>query len=216
MCLNILMWNIINKILEFLFNLQDRLKHESDTGMRLELMGRLEVLREEVNKMEQQYEKTKPLVNLVDNMVKLGSLYRAGSMQWDSNSINAGPNVQRLRTNQKELERRLRMDEQKQWNKFDPNQIELNSKVQQLYELDQRLQEESNNLQILQQDKDEIEGALEELNRKFATNQMLPEHYVSSKKIQHSLQLELSKIHSQLAENARVSKKTEETFGKKS
>lgn len=57
---------------------------------------------------------------------------------------------------------------------------------------------------MLQQDKDEIEGVLDELNRKFATNQMLPEHYVQSKKIQHSLELELSKVHSQMAENARV------------
>lgn len=88
-------------------------------------MGRLEVLREEVNKMEQQYEKTKPLVNLVDNMVKLGSLYRAGSIQWDTNSIRSGMTLQRLRVNQKDLERRLQLDDQKQWNKYDPTQIEL-------------------------------------------------------------------------------------------
>lgn len=106
--------------------MQRRLKNESDaTATRLELMGRQEVLREEVNKMEQQYEKTKPLMNLVDNMVKLGSLYRAGSMQWDTNSMSSGMNLQRLRVNQKELERKLQVDDQKQWSKFDSNQIEL-------------------------------------------------------------------------------------------
>lgn len=57
---------------------------------------------------------------------------------------------------------------------------------------------------MLQQDKDEIEGALEELNRRFATNEMLPDTYMTTKKIQHSLELELSKVHSQLAENSRV------------
>lgn len=120
-----------NLILFFLIEFsQRRLKNESDaTATRLELMGRLEVLREEVNKMEQQTEKTKPLVNLVDNMVKLGSLYRAGSIQFnDTNSMSSGINVQRLRLNQKELERRLQMDDQKQWNKFDPTQIELQVK----------------------------------------------------------------------------------------
>lgn len=76
--------------------------------------------------------------------------------------------------------------------------------MQQLYELDQRLQEESNNLQILQQDKDDIENALDELKHRFATNNMLPENYVASKKVQHSLEMELSKVHAQLAENARV------------
>lgn len=75
-----------------------------------------------------------------------------------------------------------------------------------MYELDKLLQEESNNLQMVQQDKDEIEIALDELNRRFATNDMLPENYMTSKKIQHSLELELSQVHSQLAENARVSK----------
>lgn len=76
--------------------------------------------------------------------------------------------------------------------------------MQQLYELDQRLQEESNNLQMLQQDKDEIENALDELNQRFATTEMLPETYMTTKKIQHSLELELSKVHNQLAENSRV------------
>lgn len=76
--------------------------------------------------------------------------------------------------------------------------------MQQLYDLDQRLQEESNNMQMLQQDKDDIENALDELNHRFATNDMLPQDYVASKKIQHSLEMELSKVHSQLAENARV------------
>lgn len=74
-----------------------------------------------------------------------------------------------------------------------------------MYELDQRLQEESNNLQMLQQDKDDIECALEEINQRFATCNMLPETYMTTKKIQHSLELELSKVHNQLAENARVS-----------
>lgn len=106
--------------------IQQRLKNESDsTAMRLELMGRLEVLREEVNKLEQQYEKTKPLVNLVENMVKLGSLYRAGSMQWSSNSFNSNATLQRMRSNQKDNENRVQVDERAQWNKYDPDQIEF-------------------------------------------------------------------------------------------
>lgn len=106
--------------------IQQRLKNESDsTGTRLELMGRMEVLREEVNKLEQQYEKTKPLVNLVDNMVKLGSLYRAGSMQWSSNSFNSNATLQRMRSNQKDNEHRVQLDERNQWEKYDPDQIEF-------------------------------------------------------------------------------------------
>lgn len=77
--------------------------------------------------------------------------------------------------------------------------------MQRLYELDQRLQEESNNLQILQQDKQDIEATLDELKHRLASNQIPPENYIASKKIQQSLQLELCKVHSDLAEHARVS-----------
>lgn len=77
--------------------------------------------------------------------------------------------------------------------------------MQRLYELDQRLQEESNNLQILQQDKQDIEATLDELKHRLATNQIPPENYIASKKIQQSLQLELCKVHSELAEHSHVS-----------
>lgn len=106
------------------------MKNESDaTATRLELMGKLEILREEVNKLEQQYEKTKPLVNLVDNMVKLGSLYRVGSMQWDVSGSNTGGAMDRLRSNQKDLERRIQIDDERQWTKYNPSQIELHVRL---------------------------------------------------------------------------------------
>lgn len=80
----------------------------------------------------------------------------------------------------------------------------MQQKVQQLYELDEILQEESDNLHLLQRDKEDIEGALAELNRKFDTDRVQPDSFVTTKKIQHSLEVELSKIHHQLAINSRV------------
>lgn len=82
--------------------------------------------------------------------------------------------------------------------------MQLQQKVQQLYELDEILQEESDNLHLLQRDKEDIEGALAELNLKFATDRVQSESFVTTKKIQHSLEVELSKIHHQLAANSRV------------
>lgn len=67
------------------------------------------------------------------------------------------------------------------------------------------MQEESDNLHILQRDKEDIESALDELKRKFATNQIKPDQFVATKKIQRSLEVELSKVHHQLAINSRVS-----------
>lgn len=92
-------------------------------------MGKLEILREEVSKLEQQYEKTKPLVNLVDNMVKLGSLYRAESNGSHSKNKSA-TNLDSLRINQVEVERRAQMDDEKHWQNFNLCQIELNVSYQ--------------------------------------------------------------------------------------
>lgn len=207
-------------------------------------MSRLEILREQMNTVEKQYEKNKPLVNLVDNMVKLGALYRTESLQWNDNPMTASrDNLNRLHANQRNQERFLIADDQNEWNKYNSRQIELHvssiesvfklvvalwhtitiktlnsivnlkiniplkwlqQKVQQLYELDEILQEESDNLHLLQRDKEDIEGALAELNRKFATDHVQPESFVDTQKIQHSLEAELSKIHSQLAINSRV------------
>lgn len=89
-------------------------------------MGKLEILREEVNKLEQQYEKTKPLVNLVDNMVKLGSLYRAESNGIHYPKNKCIMNSDSLRLNQIEIEHCAQMDDEKYWQNFNPCQIELN------------------------------------------------------------------------------------------
>lgn len=51
----------------------------------MEHLQKLEELKRHLLELEKQYEKGKPLVNLVDNMVKLGSLYRSN----DSPSNNS-------------------------------------------------------------------------------------------------------------------------------
>lgn len=88
-------------------------------------MSRLEILKEQMNKLEKQYEKNKPLVNLVDNMVKLGALYRTGSLQWNNDGQNSAMAFDRLHSNQRNQELRLISDEQKEWDKLSPRQIEL-------------------------------------------------------------------------------------------
>jgi hypothetical protein len=98
---------------------------------------KLEKLKRELSELEKQYEKSKPLVNLVDNMVKLGSLYRGGSSNNNNNNNNSGdyrnnrgyPNetttLDRLEFNQRMQERRLMQEEQRQWERMSPNQTEL-------------------------------------------------------------------------------------------
>lgn len=68
--------------------------------------------------MEKKYEESKPLVNLVDNMVKLGSFYNKNSDNDVNNSVI-------LEQNQREQERRMFADEKKQWDRISPNPVEL-------------------------------------------------------------------------------------------
>lgn len=114
--------------LNYLFGqLQQRLSTDNEpTTIRLELMSKLEVLREQINKIEKQYDKNRPLVNLVDNMVKLGALYRTESHQWHPNALASFENLERLHSNQTNQERQMIAEEQKQWNNMDPHQAELN------------------------------------------------------------------------------------------
>lgn len=70
------------------------------------------------------------------------------------------------------------------------------------------MQEESETLHILQRDKEDIEGALDELKRKIAADNLTQSMKMTSKKRQNSLEQELSRVHYQLAAN---SQKLEQT-----
>lgn len=79
------------------------------------------MLKQQLSELEKQYEKSKPLVNLVDNMVKLGSLYRGGNQRYPNETTT----LDRLEFNQRIQERRLMQEEQRQWERMSPNQSEL-------------------------------------------------------------------------------------------
>lgn len=114
--------------------MQNRIR-TCDGNARTENLTRLEQLKRQLVELEKQYEKSKPLVSLVDNMVKLGSLYRNGSAvtpQTPGVHHNQHPlNMQspaesltqdRLEFNQRVQERRQLHEEQKHWDRISPNQ----------------------------------------------------------------------------------------------
>lgn len=78
--------------------------------------------------LEKQYDKRKPLVNLVDNMVKLGSLYRNGSVQNIRQLSNETVTLNRREFNQRIQERRLLQEERKHWDRLSPNHVQLQVK----------------------------------------------------------------------------------------
>lgn len=135
-------------------------------------------------------------------MVKLGSLYR-------SPNDRLNPYIrERLEFNQHIQERRLLAEERRDWNRLNPNHSHLQEKVQELYQLDRLIQEESSTLQNLQQDKEDIERALGDLRQRINKGLNDPAEIDQARKQQAVLENELTRVHSMLAEN---SKKLEET-----
>ncbi|XP_052859647.1 uncharacterized protein LOC128266898 [Anopheles cruzii] len=174
---------------------------------------RLESLKQQLIELEKQYEKEKPLINLVDNMVKLGSLYRGptagGKSQLQSPE---SATLDRLEFNQRMQERRLLQEEQRQWDRTSPNHAELQSKVQQLYQIDKLMQEESGTLQALQRDKENLEKALATLKTRILCREGgVPVAMDSARQQQHTLERELSRVHQLLAANSKKLEKTVST-----
>ncbi|KAF5285163.1 hypothetical protein FQA39_LY16751 [Lamprigera yunnana] len=183
-------------------NIQSRLP-KMDSSKRLENLQKLEQIKQHLLELERQYEKGKPLVNLVDNMVKLGSLYRLPK------DNNHHPHTKdRLVFNQHIQECRLLAEERRDWNRLSPNQTELQTKVQQLFQLDHLIQEESETLQSLQQDKEEIEKTLGGLRHRLIQGFKDPMEVEQAKKQQVMLENELIRVHYMLSQNSR---KLEET-----
>ncbi|CAD1478113.1 unnamed protein product, partial [Heterotrigona itama] len=194
---------------------------ELDTPRRLENLQKLEELKKHLMDLEKQYEKGKPLVNLVDNMVKLGSLYNRNTAN-GTNSVSGSRHDlahdnsrdHRLEFNQKVQEQRLLAEERRDWDRLSPDHGQLQAKVQQLYKLDRLLQEESGTLHSLQQDKaskgaiEILEKALGGLRHKLQGSRSNLAEAERYRKQQLLLEKELSRVRVLLAHN---SKKLEET-----
>ncbi|XP_068993141.1 serine/arginine repetitive matrix protein 2 isoform X1 [Neodiprion pinetum] len=191
---------------------------ELDTPRRLENLQKLEELKKHLMDLEKQYEKGKPMVNLVDNMVKLGSLYNRGTTTNGTGGVSSSRHdlVQektrevrdRLEFNQRVQEQRLLAEERRDWDRLSPDHGQLQAKVQQLYKLDRLLQEESGTLHSLQQDKEILEKALGGLRNKLQGSRSNPAEVERYRKQQLLLERELSRVRLLLAHN---SKKLEET-----
>lgn len=137
-------------------------------------------------------------------MVKLGSLYQAGSALENPDGLST-PTIlkERLEFNDKVQEKRLLAEENKEWLRIKPDVNDLQEKVDRLYDLDQLMQEESGNLLHLRQDKELLEKALGGLRHKMQGIHS-PAEEERYKRQQHVLERELSSVRSVLANNSKV------------
>ncbi|XP_045779529.1 uncharacterized protein LOC123877067 isoform X2 [Maniola jurtina] len=165
---------------------------------REESLQRLEQLKSQLMELENHYEKSKPLVQLVDNMVKLGSLYN-----------RPGSTIERLERNQRLRQKVLAEHavEQQRWLESaaagKPLETEAaRVRVAELWALEQELADEAAILQGLKTDKDAIDSLLSGVRSK------LDSVNVGTRAQPSGLEAELARVHAMLAHN---SKKLEQT-----
>ena len=82
----------------------------------------------------------------------------------------------------------------------------VQSKVQQLYQIDKLMQEESGTLQALQRDKENLEKALATLKTHVLNREggNMPMAMDTARQQQHTLERELTRVHQLLAANSKV------------
>ncbi|CAK1545581.1 unnamed protein product [Leptosia nina] len=181
----------INSIEECLSSLKAMEREES--------LRRLEQLKMQLTELEQHYAKSKPLVQLVDNMVKLGSLYN-----------KPGSTIERLERNQRLRQKVLAEHalEQQRWLESAAAGKSLETeaaraRVAELWALEQELADEASILQGLKTDKDAIESLLSGVRSKLDSVNMDDVPLPGG-----GLEAELARVHAMLAHN---SKKLEQT-----
>lgn len=173
-----------------------------------EYKDRLDRLSKQVMKLERQYEKKRPLINLLDNMVKLGALY-----QNRKKSLRRSQTILETKTQPREQlqflrdaqERNILKDERQYWTENNPNQRDLQQKVNKLFKLEQAIQNESNMLHDFQKNKLNIKGKLNELNN-VSNNKIMSTAALFDQQMKKDyLEQELSGVHDHMATKSRVS-----------
>lgn len=175
-----------------------------------EYKDRLDRLSKQVIKLERQYEKKRPLINLLDNMVKLGALYknhnkpiRRSQSTYLGTQMQSRDQLQFIRDTQ---ERNMLKDELQYWSSTNSNQRDLQDKVNKLFKLEQAIQKESNILHDFQKNKINIKGQLDEFNQGTINTILASSSAMDQKMKKEFLEQELSGVHDHMATKSRVSK----------
>lgn len=135
-------------------------------------------------------------------MVNIGSVYK--SYKSSAEDLTGAAAKTHIQMHQKVQENKSLQEEKLQWDRLSPNHVELQNKVEQLYELDKLLHEESDTLHVLQKDKEGLEKAIGGIRTKLQHENVDIDIIEAARKQQFALERELSRVHGLLAENSKV------------
>ncbi|XP_071493212.1 uncharacterized protein [Diadema antillarum] len=153
-----------------------------------------------------------PLINLVDNLVRMGSLY-GGDNHMIAQEFYGDKAKKGLPYSppKKLIEFSRRLEEEKLVQNLEADlkqletteDIELQEKIDQLRELDKKLQEISSRVNVLRNEKDKIENTLERLEQQISQEWEDQETVARVEEQQRQLERQLTRVRSQLAQGTK-------------
>ncbi|XP_071830481.1 uncharacterized protein [Apostichopus japonicus] len=169
-------------------------------------------LRKEHEEVSRELEVSLPLINLVDNLVRMGSLYGGQNeliaQEFYKNQIQKDlppvtPKMMVEYTRKQEEEKLVNGIEEDYRKLQTAEDRELDEKLRKLRELDQKLQQISSNVYVLKEEKDEIENSMEKVRREYESEWENKEAQMELEEQQIRLDRQLIRVRSHLAQGTK-------------
>ncbi|KFM74779.1 Pleckstrin domain-containing family A member 5, partial [Stegodyphus mimosarum] len=180
---------------------EQKLPQQSSLGQQLPSQNYKEI-QLQIRQLENQYEVTQPLVTLVDNMVKLGSLY--GSSHRRSFSLPLLDSSQDEPRHSAEVAQSPEhIGESSILSKLLTEENNLQKRISEIYSLDKGLRHETNSITSLHQDKKMLEHTLCGMQNKILDHQDKPGELQKLRKQQRMIEKELVRVKRLLSTSAK-------------
>jgi hypothetical protein len=167
-------------------------------------------LQKEANELDKQIESTQPLINLLDNIITMGSLYGGDHLlyasQYKKHQLPPGQPTSTknmVEFSRRHQEEQLAEKQKQSMRQLTDDEISLDERLQQLYRLDRVVQERSFNVTSLQEDKAVLERSMDEVQRseETARDSYTRERLAQRRQI---VEQELSRVRQQLADASKL------------
>ncbi|XP_078334386.1 uncharacterized protein LOC111131248 isoform X11 [Crassostrea virginica] len=172
-------------------------------------------LKHQLEEVENRLEVYRPLVSLVHNMVNMGSLYGGDNYMMASqyrkhllSPEEYTPPKKMIEFSRKHQEEEMVQTLKEEIQQLTTDEADLEEKLEKLYELDRKLQEQSFRVTSLQEDKDMLEMALQGILRQQDMSRDNPRDLDNFLKQQRTLEKELSRVMHYLAEASKLLEET--------
>lgn len=167
-------------------------------------------LRNQLEDAEKRLEVYRPMVNLVHNMVNMGSLYGGDNFmlasQYRKHLLSPDeftPPKKMLEFSRKHQEEKIVHGIKEDIKQLSSDEVILEDKLEKLYELDRRMHEQSYHVAQAQEDKDMLEKALQGILRQQDMSRDNPREQDQLIHQQRTIEKEISRVMHQLAKASR-------------